>query len=132
VKAFIDTNVLVYALERHPRYGEKARMILEKVDAGEVEGVISTLVLMEVCWYLEAGERLDAMAEAVERINRSRVNIVEVSGADVLEATRLKKTFKGVELNDLVNYAVMRRLGVDTVYTNDAHYGRLPDVKPLF
>ena len=87
MKAFIDTNVLVYALERHPRYGEKARMILEKVDAGEVEGVISTLVLMEVCWYLEAGERLDAMAEGVERINRSRVNIVEVSGADVLEAT---------------------------------------------
>ena len=132
MKAFIDTNVFVYALEMHPRYGEKARTLLEKVDSGEVEGIISTLVLMEVCWYLEVRERLDAMAEVAERMNRSRVNIVEVSGADVLEATRLKKTFKGIEFNDLVNYAVMRRLGVDIVYPNDAHYGRLPDVKPLF
>lgn len=132
MRAFIDTNVFIYALEKHPIHGEKAKAILEKVDAGEVDGIISTLVLLEVCWYLEAAKRYEAMALTAERVTRSRVNLVEVAGADVVEAAELKKVYEGVDFNDLVNYSVMRRLGLGAVYTNDAHFRRLPGVTMLF
>lgn len=132
MRAFIDANVFIYALEKHPGYGEKAKTILEKVDAGEVDGYISTLVLLEVCWYLEAAKRLEIMALTVERVTRSRVNLVEVAGANVVEAAELKKAYEGVDFNDLVNYSVMRRLGLEAVYTNDAHFNKLPGVKMLF
>ena len=132
MRTFIDANVFIYALEKHPGYGEKAKMILEKVDTGEVDGYISTLVLLEVCWYLEAAKRLEIMALTVERVTRSRVNLVEVAGANVVEAAELKKAYEGVDFNDLVNYSVMRRLGLEAVYTNDAHFNKLPGVKMLF
>jgi predicted nucleic acid-binding protein len=41
---FIDTNVFIYAVTAHPRFGEVAKRILERVEAGEA-AITSTLVL---------------------------------------------------------------------------------------
>jgi len=35
-------------------------------------------------------------------------------------------------LNDLINYNVMRRQGLEIIYTNDDNFQRLPDIKTKF
>ncbi|MCW4050821.1 MAG: type II toxin-antitoxin system VapC family toxin [Candidatus Bathyarchaeota archaeon] len=132
MKAFIDTNVFIYALEEHPRFGEQSSLILGRVDSGEVEGVVSTLVLMEVCWFLEAGNRVEAMEYAINQIINSRLLIVDVTGSDVLDAVRLRREYVAIDLNDLINYRVMMRLGLKNIFSNDAHFRRLPGVEPRF
>jgi len=132
LEAFIDTNILIYAMERHPEFGEKAGEVLEMVDNGEVSGLVSSLVLLEMCWYLELKGRIDEMKKAIDVVSGSRLRVVEVTGADVAEAIELRPVYKRVDLNDLVNYRVMLRLGVRDVYTNDSPFKQLPDISPHF
>jgi predicted nucleic acid-binding protein len=131
-KAFIDTNVLLYALEMHPVYGGKAVRVLEMVDKGELGGVVSVLVQLEVCWFLESRKRLDEIGLVLDVLQKSRLDTVPVTGEDVAKAGELKQQYPMVEMNDLVNLCVMRRLGLSTIYTNDKHFNRFSDINPVF
>jgi len=130
--AFIDTNIFIYSMEMHPEFGEKAGKVLEQVDKGEVTGYTSSLVLLEMCWYLESKDRVDEMKKAVGIMEESRLRVAEISGADVADAIELRPDYLGVDLNDLVNYSVMRRLGLKDIFTNDSHFNRLPGIVPHF
>ncbi len=45
---YIDTNVFVYAIENHPRFGRNCRRILEDVERERLEASCSVLVLAEL------------------------------------------------------------------------------------
>lgn len=45
---YLDTNVIIYAIESHPKYGEKCKDILKAVENAELEICASTLILVEV------------------------------------------------------------------------------------
>jgi predicted nucleic acid-binding protein len=130
--AFIDTNILIYAMELHSTFGERALKILEQVDRGSIKGYISTLVLLEVCWYIEASGNIDEMKNALENIEDSRLETIEVQHSDITGAVELKTDHKEIDLNDLVHYQVMKRRGITDVFTNDSHFKRLEDIKPHF
>jgi predicted nucleic acid-binding protein len=49
---YIDTNIWVYAIIAHPKYGEKCKQILKKIEAKKLEAAISTQVLGEVAGVL--------------------------------------------------------------------------------
>jgi len=49
---YIDTNVWVYAMIAHPKYGEKCREILKKIEEEKMKAAISTQVLGEVAGVL--------------------------------------------------------------------------------
>ena len=131
-KAFIDTNVILYALEMHPLFGEKAVRVLEMVDRGEFGGVVSALVQLEVCWFLESRKRLDKIGVVLDVLEKSRLEVVSITGEDVSMAGKLKQQYSMVEMNDLVNLCVMRRLGLNAIYTNDKHFDRFSDIAPVF
>lgn len=44
----LDTNLFIYAFEQHPQYGETVKAILDEVEAGAVEAVVSTITLTEI------------------------------------------------------------------------------------
>lgn len=48
------------------------------------------------------------------------------------QAVLLKQGRREMDLNDLVNYCLMKRLGVEDIYTNDQHFKQLPDISPHF
>ena len=45
---YIDTNIWIYAIMAHPKYGKKCVQILEDLEKGALEAVISVQVLSEV------------------------------------------------------------------------------------
>jgi len=67
MKRFVDTNVFIYSATCHPRFGEDARRILERIEQGE-KSVTSTLVLCEVAWVLEAMGRQGDIKPTLEKI----------------------------------------------------------------
>jgi len=131
-KAFIDTKVILYALEMHPLFGEKAVRVLEMVDKGELGGVVSALVQLEVCGFLESRKKLDEISVVLDVLQKSRLEVVSITGEDVSMAGKLKQQYSMVEVNDLVNLCVMRRLGLTTIYTNDKHFDMFSDINPVF
>jgi predicted nucleic acid-binding protein len=129
---FVDTNVFVYALTAHPRFGETAKRILERIERGEA-ALTSTLVLCEVAWMLEAMGRQGDIKPTLEKIlSYSSLEIVEVGGDDLLMGA-YNMSAQGVDFNDGVNVALMMRLGVSEVYSNDnRHLGKLDSLKLVF
>jgi predicted nucleic acid-binding protein len=132
MKAFIDTNIFIYALESHPEYGARSHQILDNIDTGKDEGYTSTLVLMEICWYLEADRNYNRMKQVTEQITKSRLYILNIKTDDILKAVEMKNTYTNIDLNDLINYTLLKREDLKHIYTNDAHYRKLPETELHF
>lgn len=129
---FIDTNIFIYAATGHPQFGETARRILARIEAGE-QATTTTLVLCEVAWVLESMGRQADILSTLEKILSYRTLTVEGIGADDLLLGARNATMYGIDFNDGVNVAVMERLGINQVYTNDRrHLGRVATLQLLF
>ena len=113
-------------------YGETAGKILGMVDSGELDGVTSSLVLLEICWYLESRKRLGEMQEAIDLITGSKIRVEELKLQDIKGAVEDKTDYTSVDLNDLINYNVIKRRELEIIYTNDSHFQRLPGLKTRF
>jgi predicted nucleic acid-binding protein len=75
-KVFVDTNILVYSMDKHDlQKMKKSRSILKKLKKDK-HGVISTQVLQE--FYVAATRRLKADPITVKDIIRSFENFVSV------------------------------------------------------
>lgn len=44
---YIDTNVFIYAIENHPKYGGRCKEILQDIEGGRIKVAGSVLVLVE-------------------------------------------------------------------------------------
>ncbi len=45
---YLDTNIILYAIENHPKYGKTCKKILEDIEARKLEASASVLVLVEL------------------------------------------------------------------------------------
>jgi predicted nucleic acid-binding protein len=68
---YLDTNIIVYAIENHPQYGRPCTAILEAVEAKRVEVCASVLVLIELVNVLVKINRL------LSKAKKSLVKIVD-------------------------------------------------------
>jgi len=129
---FIDTNIFIYVATDHPLYGGTSKTILERVESGE-EAATSTLVLCEVAWVLEAMGRQSDIKETLEKIlSYPSMEIAVFESDDLIVGSNLMASHR-VDFNDAVNLAIMERLGIDEIYSNDEkHIGKLGFIKTVF
>ena len=129
---FVDTNVFIYTLTAHPRFGKTAKNILARIEEGEA-AITSTLVLCEVAWVLEAMGRQGDVKPTLEKImSYQTLDVIDFTGDDLLMGSN-NKSVEQVDFNDGVNLALMMRLGVSEVYSNDQkHLGKLDFLKLIF
>ncbi|MBS7657166.1 MAG: type II toxin-antitoxin system VapC family toxin [Candidatus Bathyarchaeia archaeon] len=132
MRRFVDTNIFVYALTGHPRFGEVAKNILGRIEAGE-EALTSTLVLCEVAWVLEAMGKQGEIKPALEKIlSYESLKVLSFDVDDLLLGVNYMRAYR-VDFNDGVNVAVLERNGVFEVYSNDKrHLGKVDFVKLVF
>ncbi len=129
---FVDTNIFIYALTAHPLFGKTAKNILERIENAE-SAITSTLVLCEVAWVLEAMGRQGDISPSLEKImSYKTLKIVSFDEDDLLIGTNEMKT-ENLDFNDGVNLALMMRLGINEVYSNDQkHFGKVDFLKLFF
>ena len=129
---FVDTNVFIYAATDHPGFGETARSILEGIEAGEA-AVTSTLVLCEVAWVLEAMGRQGDIKPTLEKIlSYGALELVSFDEDDLLVGANNMAVYH-IDFNDGVNAAVMDRMDVTEVYSNDTkHLGKIDFLRLFF
>jgi len=132
VTRFVDTNVFIYALTAHPLFGKTAKNILERIENGEPT-ITSTLVMCEVAWVLEAmGKQGDIKPSLEKMMSYKALKVVGFSGDDLLVGAN-NMIAENLDFNDGVNLALMMRLGVTEVYSNDQkHLGKVDFLKLVF
>ena len=129
---FVDTNIFIYALTAHPLFGKTAKNILERIENGE-PAVTSILVLCEVAWVLEAMGRQGDIKSTLEKLTSFKtLKVISFNSDDLLVGANNMSTEK-VDFNDGVNLALMMRLGITEVYSNDQkHFGKVDALKLIF
>ena len=129
---FVDTNIFIYALTAHPIFGQTAKQILERIENGEA-AVTSTLVLCEVTWVLEAMGKQGDIEPTLEKIlSYKTLKAVEITSDDLVIGANNMAIHK-LDFNDGVNIALMARLNISEVYSNDQkHLGKLDFLKTIF
>jgi predicted nucleic acid-binding protein len=124
--------VFIYTLTAHPRFGKTAKNILARIEKGEA-AITSTLVLCEVAWVLEAMGRQGDIKPTLEKImSYQTLDVIDFSGDDLLMGAN-NMSAEQIDFNDAVNLALMMRLGISEVYSNDQkHLGKLDFLKLIF
>jgi len=132
VARFVDTNIFIYALTAHPLFGKTSKNILERIEKGE-PAITSTLVMCEVAWVLEAMGRQGDIKPTLEKmLSYKALKVVDFSGDDLLVGAN-NMIAENLDFNDGVNLALMMRLGVTEVYSNDQkHFGKVDFLKLVF
>lgn len=131
MRRFVDTNVFIYLLTKDPRFFEVSKRILGRIEDGE-EAITSTVVVDEVCIFLEMHGRSREIPVALSSI-RSYVSMEVVSFAveDMAKASRFVEEYK-MDWHDCLNVILMKKYGVDEVYSNDRHFDKVEGIRRIF
>lgn len=132
MKRFVDTNVFVYSVTNHPRFGKAARKILTRLENGE-ECITSTIVLCEVAWVIEAMGKQSYVKPTLEKIlSYDGLSVLPFDSDDLLVGSNNMITY-GIDFNDGVNVSIMSKVGINEVYSNDKkHLGKIKFLTLVF
>lgn len=128
---FVDSNVFIYVLDRHQKFGEMAKRILKRIEGGE-EAVTSTLVIEEVCAYLTKQKRQAEIPGFVDALHAygyllKRPYLFE----DIITAKEMLRMHR-IDWDDLIIVAQMQREGMSEIYSNDTDFDQIQGIKRIF
>ena len=129
---FVDSNVFLHAFlrprrelsEEERRVKDAAKEIVREIEGGE--GVaMSTVHLSEVVNIVESGlglqESLGFLAWAISKAN---IDVYPTDVGDYGSALSVARE-RGVSANDALAYLLMKKRGLDEVYSFDRHFDQL-------
>jgi predicted nucleic acid-binding protein len=115
-----------------PRYGDKATEILRRIEQGE-KAATSTLIIAQVCSYLK-WKRKPAVIPRFLAFLRSLPNLIklETTFQDLVEALETCEKIGWEKWDDTVIASQMKKLGMSEIYSNDADFDHIPNIKRIF
>ncbi len=133
---YIDTNVFIYAIENHPRYGRACTKILRDVQEKRIEVSASVLVLVEIISVLvRLNKVLSSKDEAklVIRDNISAVQSMPITWMDldfliIERASTYDYAINGV---DYLHVATMDVNSITEVLSADQELDRVKSIKRI-
>jgi predicted nucleic acid-binding protein len=116
----LDTNVLVYSLDRTSAYFVQAAQVLEHCTNGQITGYLSQQILLELLHVLTRYQRVplaDALHDVTAFADHPRLPIVGPSTYTYKECLRLARSASNVDVFDLYLVATMIDAGITTLVT---------------
>lgn len=118
--AFIDANIVLYAVGDDDRSKEACSKVLKLANDEPGACVSSAEVLQELLYVMIRRSRHDRVAQVLEVCLAAVGGRVEpVYGLDVLAAAELAASNRSLQSRDLVHLAVMNRLGIPSIVSAD-------------
>ena len=127
----LDSAIFIYFIERDPRYLATVRPIFAAIDEGRLEGLTSSLSLLETLVVpLRSGN--EVVARQYERLlTRSRgLKVVPIDLALLRAAARLRATHR-LKTPDALQAASALTGGCTCFVTNDQRIPSLPGLRVL-
>jgi predicted nucleic acid-binding protein len=148
---FVDANVLVYAFSSEPSFEAPSVRLLERIEAGEIQGFISATSLSEVAHRLMTFEACDTLGwpypginrrlrrhpdelrklarykEALTEIVATGITVFPIERDDVLAAAEISRQH-GLLSGDALMVAIMQAHRLTNLASNDADFDRVPGI----
>lgn len=115
---YIDTNIWIYAIIAHPKYGEKCKQILKKIETKRLEAAISTQVLGEVAGVLYSKYKVKDTTSQLNAILSYPIGIYIVHPDTVRVAAEYARDY-GVTPYDGIHIALAVEYNVTDIISGD-------------
>ena len=118
----LDTMVFSYHLSGHPRYVELTSAVLDAIEAGRVEGLVTTVTLAEILTVPAKANDPAALQEYrlyLTQFPNLRMAVLDVALAAETATVRAET---GLRTPDAVQVAAARVFGADAIITNDRRW----------
>jgi uncharacterized protein len=129
---YIDVNIFVYWLGKHPKFGEIAHQWIQKIEnSTHKEYFTSSLTIYEVLFVMAglSGKNLKDKAFVVEVTNSltriKGLTIEALKHEDLTAATELMGNHK-IDYEDALHLAVAKRIGAQEIISNDKDFSTTP------
>ena len=118
-RVYLDSNIVIYAVEGFPNYADQIQALLEAMDTGEIIAVTSELTLAETLIKPMKDQNL-AIQQAYRTFltPTTAMEIIPISRVILEDAARLRATTK-LKLPDAIQLATALREQCDSFLTND-------------
>ncbi len=118
----LDTVTLIYFLERHPNFYQKAKGLFQRIESGNLSAIFSSLVFAELlvpafC----SGEKQRAEKLVHILTNFPNLKVVPLSTGMATTAARLRAGH-GLRTPDAIHAATALESGANGLITNDKEF----------
>ena len=127
---FLDSNIFVDAKIRDRKYGSSCARIITDLAEGRLSAATSTLALVEVSNALRKIGLAREMAQELNAIYSSGIDVTELLNVDIRLTVELFKA-SGVSPYDCAHAAIIKRIGLDTIVSTDPHFESIPRISRL-
>ncbi|HEX9689511.1 MAG TPA: type II toxin-antitoxin system VapC family toxin [Thermoanaerobaculia bacterium] len=131
MRAFLDTNVFLYAAGgSHPERDACAR-VLRKVADGSLDATVNTEVVQEILYVLvRRGRRKEAVTLA-RHVTDLFPDLLPVTREDMLSACGLVQRYPRLPARDAVHAATMLRHGLKHVISVDTDFDQVRELRRI-
>ena len=127
----IDSAAVIYFIEEHPRYLELLDRVFERVDAGAISGVTSTITLAEVLTHpIKRGD--DRLKNSYVELMLEAANFTTavITPSIAIRAAELRSRH-GIRTPDAVQLACAIEHGCQAFLTNDRRLRVVSEIRVI-
>lgn len=131
-RVYLDTNIVIYAIEGFAGLADQIRALLQALDDAEIVAVTSELTLAEALIKpLKNQNQLAQQAYKKFLTPTSALQVVPISN-DILEAAAQLRAATKLKMPDAIHLATANLSGCDCFLTNDDSNPSLPPISKSF
>jgi len=129
---FIDTAVVIYHIEAHPKFGPLAREVVRRFRPGEARAFTSVVTLAEVLPKPVAAENEELAGKFLYFFSHTRnLDLLEITAGIAELAGRLRAKYRALRTADAIQIAAATRVGADAFVTNDQKLKQVEELRVL-
>ena len=125
--AAIDTNIFISVVNKEKGYAQSTKKVLDWIDEGKIKGIVSTIVLAEICSGYDTTQQQESKKERddflAHVLGSSNYEIADVTVPVALDGGNLRSK-EGFKLPDALIIASALRYGAEYLISNDEPVGK--------
>lgn len=129
---FVDTNIFLrHLLQDHPDQSPRATALLFRIEAGEIDGHISDVVIFELVYTLQRSYRHSKAA-----IREALVPLIELPGIALAGKRRFRRVFdmyveRNISFADAYHAVLAGQLGLNQIVSYDRDFDGVPSLERI-
>ena len=127
----LDSNILIYLLETSGPLADAAAWIVDAIDAGTTEAVLSTVGLVEILVGPARAGDAAAFELTADALRDLLIRVVSFDRATAEDAAWIRGSL-GIGLEDAVHLASARNAGATAFVTNDRRLRSIPRLEVVY
>ena len=130
MRAFVDSNIFIYAAQAHKEFGEGSIKVVKDIERGELEAYTTSLNLAEVAEVIHRYDSKEIALKTVELLLALPMEVLSVGKEHLTMAKELFSRYK-ITFFDCVYIAAMKERFIDTIITNDHHFDNIASINVI-